>query len=421
MVSQDTQATLMPGKSTSNLKTRIFQNLALVLLSILAALILAECTVRVISKTDSDGQRYFRGRMLRPYALPVVSSTEIIQAYLESSSSYLIYDPYLGWTIDANAESEDGLYRSNAQAIRSDIEYDLQPTPGTVRIAIFGDSFTHGDDVPLEDTWGHHLELLLNQRAYHVEVMNFGVGGYGIDQAFLRWQRMGRDYSPHIVIFGFQAENVLRNLNIIRTFYFRNSGIPFTKPRFVLENGDLSLVNSPTMPPEQVPNLLASFSESPLADYEFFFDSDRYTPYWWTESRLFALIVSLVEGESRSNNDRHNPYYYDPHSASGQLTSAIVGAFQADVEAQGAEFVILHLPLGYALEQISAGERPVYSELLDYFDGHFHVIHPEQHLLAGTLNKYISVHYTPEGNEVIAQVVADEIDDLVMSIEEVND
>ena len=63
------------------------------------------------------------------------------------------------------------------------------PPPGSLRIAAFGDSFTHGDEVPNEDTW---QEILMRAHP-DVEAMNFGVGAYGLDQAFLHYQRDGAD------------------------------------------------------------------------------------------------------------------------------------------------------------------------------------------------------------------------------------
>jgi hypothetical protein len=80
--------------------------------------------------------------------------------------------------------SKDGLYVSNSAGIRSNREYNLIAPPGVTRIVAFGDSFTHGDEVPNQETW----EYLLEQSRDEVEVMNFGVQGYGADQAYLRYK-----------------------------------------------------------------------------------------------------------------------------------------------------------------------------------------------------------------------------------------
>ena len=78
-------------------------------------------------------------------------------------------------------------------------------------------------------------EMKLNQAGIRAEALNFGVSIYGMDQAFLRWQNAGRGYAPDIVIFGFQPENLNRNVNIFSTLYYGWN--IFSKPRFVLTGG----------------------------------------------------------------------------------------------------------------------------------------------------------------------------------------
>ncbi len=94
-----------------------------------------------------------------------------------------------------------------------------------MRIAIFGDSFAFGAQVPFEHTWGYYLENNLKEAGLNAEVLNFGVGGYGIDQAFRRWEKEGKAFSPHVVLCGFQPENVKRNVNLIRPIYAPKAGI----------------------------------------------------------------------------------------------------------------------------------------------------------------------------------------------------
>src|SRR5262245_18839729 len=62
----------------------------------------------------------------------------ILQAHLGGSSSYVVFDPELGWTIRPNGSKRG--YKTNRWGIRSDREHTLQPPPGTLRLAAFGDS-----------------------------------------------------------------------------------------------------------------------------------------------------------------------------------------------------------------------------------------------------------------------------------------
>ena len=45
-----------------------------------------------------------------------------------------------------------------------------------------------------------------------LEFENFGVPAYGLDQAFLRYQREGRPTHPQIVVIGFMEENIFRDV-----------------------------------------------------------------------------------------------------------------------------------------------------------------------------------------------------------------
>ena len=134
------------------------------------------------------------------------------------------------------------------------------------------------------------------------------------DQAFLRWQYMGHEYSPDIVLFGFRVENVYRNLSVVRSIYNPKTGNPFSKPRFLLEGGTLTLVNSPTVPAEEMPDLVASLSGSPLAEYEYYFEEEDYTEYWWLNSRLFAFGLALMDESRVEDSSQSRQEFFEPES-----------------------------------------------------------------------------------------------------------
>jgi hypothetical protein len=165
-----------------------------------------EVSIRFVGEYDEDGQFKFK-RYIRPYVLPANSLENQIKDFHEIEKPYLVPDILLGWKIASNSVNSNKYYSSNSIGIRSNREYEVEKNDGVVRIAIFGDSFIHSDDVPFEQTLGYHLERKLSKEV-KTEVMNFGVGGYGNDQAYLRWKHIGRNYNPDIVLIGFQAEMV---------------------------------------------------------------------------------------------------------------------------------------------------------------------------------------------------------------------
>jgi hypothetical protein len=393
------------------MKRRRYLNFLIPLISIVITLIALEGAVRVIETTDQDGNSYFLWRHLKPYRLPAVRASEAINTYLESRADYLVDDPDLGWAIAPNGEGGEGLYASNAAGIRSNVDYPLSPQPGTIRIALFGDSFTHGDEVPYQDTWGYQLQELLREQGIDAEVLNFGVPGYGMDQAYLRWQILGQEYAPDIVLFGFQPEDVGRNVNLFRMLLYPETGIPLSKPRYILEDGSLTLVNYPTIPLAEIPDTIASFPDSPLAAYETFYHEDDYSETWWQRSRLLAVAQYVIETKI---TDTHHLKMLDLYALDGdpaQLTFAIIQAFEKDVEAHGAQFVIVHLPAKGDLQRISDGRPLEYGDLFAYLDENHRVVHTEEGLSTYSENDLFEGlgHYSTLGNRVVAAAVANEL------------
>jgi len=102
----------------------------------------AEGVIRLLGRTDADGSFVFRRTVLPPVRMPAPRP---------------------------NARSQNGLYRYNSQSVRVEVEYAPVPVEGTIRIALFGDSFIHGDEVPFEQTVGYFLEQQLRGAGDTVE------------------------------------------------------------------------------------------------------------------------------------------------------------------------------------------------------------------------------------------------------------
>lgn len=382
---------------------RILTNALIVCITVLLTLAVLEAAVRVIGDTDVDGQFTFMGYALEPYALPIKHLQDKIAVYLDHiDRSPVIYDAMLGWTYRPNKVWQKNTFTTNSAGLRSRREYSEQPLPNTLRIALFGDSFTAGDEAADDKIWGYQLEMKLNQNhGIRAEALNFGVGGYGIDQAFLKWRHQGRRYSPDIVIFGFQSENLDRNVNIFRHLYWTGTPTPFTKPRFVLTDQGLELINSPAIPPRQTIAVYQRFENHPLASFERHYQSSDVARRWWVSSRLAGFMFEVLKPDED----------YGPASERGMLGQAIVDAFAADVMASEAAFLVLHLPRQSELRRYHNNQTHPWQPLLDHFDNAYYYIPTEEHL-----EQYVDdVYWTPSGHyktaihDIVAQTVADEI------------
>ncbi len=229
------------------------------------------------SKPNQITSHFYKSPQINSYFNGLISKSKMF--LIERKWTYIIPDKFLGWKIGDNRTRlhtflvPNALYESNSMGIRSPREFDLEKKEGIIRIHLYGDSFVHGNDVPFEETMGYYLEKILNE-TMEIEIMNFGVEAYGIDQAYLKWKIEGREYQPDYIIIGYQPENCQRNVNIISELYFRHNFF-ITKPRFIIENESLKLINYPTLNYTKIPEILKNIYNWDLLEYECYYDSYR--------------------------------------------------------------------------------------------------------------------------------------------------
>lgn len=177
------------------------------------------------------------------------------------------------------------------------------PEPGEWCVTLYGESFTYGDEVSDAEAWGNVLAQRLGCR-----VGNFGVGGYGTDQALLRFIDNPADRAP-VTIVGVFADNLLRNVNQYR--YFLTGGETLAlKPRFVLENGTLNLVPIPSLSYDQ---FIAGLREPhSIFAHEEFLPGSRHGPVIWSFPYTLSLL-HLVRTDHVTNYVRGRPSWINFH------------------------------------------------------------------------------------------------------------
>jgi len=368
----------------------------------------AEMAVRIMGEWDASGNFYFKNRIIHPHELPLKMVAERARALQESDDSIVTYHEFLGWTPRPGSVSTNGMYHYNSQGIRSPVPaYSDRPAEGVLRIALFGDSFTHGDDVPYEHSFGAVLERSLNEAGIPAEVLNFGVGGYGIDQALLRFTQQGAAFAPHLVVLGFQPENLKRNLNLLRPLYDPRSGLPFAKPRFILTGQGIRLINVPVLPPDRLVDTLRNFDDWELRPHEFFFDQGDFQASWWQHSKLLATVVDLKAG--RQDHWLLKRIIFQEKSEEQKVGWAVVQAFHQEVAAIGSRFMIVHLPSHPEMKLRAGLGRWTYQTFLDALDNEYDVVHPEEALIRavgeGGFGEIFAGHYNKKGNRIIAEAL----------------
>jgi hypothetical protein len=130
--------------------------------------------------------------------------------------------------------------RINSDGLR-DREHAKEKPPHTLRIAVVGDSYAEAFQVEREQTFWYALERDLRVcpalKGENVEVINFGVSGYGTAQELLTLREKVWDYAPDVVLLAVTTNNdVLDNSRALKV----TDEIPY----FVREGEGLRLDDS---------------------------------------------------------------------------------------------------------------------------------------------------------------------------------
>ena len=108
-------------------------------------------------------------------------------------------------------------FRSNSQGVRADRDFGPKPA-GVRRVLCVGDSFTAGEQVPIEQTWPGVLERLLNENASGEawEVVNAGYPAY-CTALEARWlEKFGALFDPDRVVLALTPNDLLENEDPLR-------------------------------------------------------------------------------------------------------------------------------------------------------------------------------------------------------------
>lgn len=153
---------------------------------------------------------------------------EIVRTSAVPEHQHAEYDELLGWVNLPNVDLPD-MYgpgvavRTNGQRFRNDHDFTLAVPAGRTRVICSGDSFTFGYGVGNEDTWCERL-VALDPR---LETVNMGLGGYGVDQAYLWYMRDGTPLDHDLHLFVFLTDDFRR----MRSDRFMGYGKPFLDVR----------------------------------------------------------------------------------------------------------------------------------------------------------------------------------------------
>lgn len=286
--------------------------------SLLAALLCLEIGLRVVLDEE-------RERMLPRFGVSESIQARIAWAQWQARrdrygttsypSSFDEPDPALGWRVRPNVDVrhvKPGIYevsvRTNNRGMRGLRDVAAVKAPHVSRVGVFGCSQTFGETVNDEETYVERL----SERLPEVELLNFGVRGYGTDQMLLYYEQDAGAYDLDVVVLAFAFYHMKRN----------DSGFLFyAKPYFTFsDSGELTLGGVPVPSPEE------------LAGEDF----ERYT--WNVADRSVLLRWTWQRARSLRGRD-----LYSPDGRAWKLTRALISRFVESAGASGAHVVVMNI------------------------------------------------------------------------------
>ena len=301
------------------------------------------------------------------------------------------FDHELGWTPLENLNFTDKhsgfALHQNQFGLRGPDDMRLEKTSGKKRVLVLGDSYVWGVSASQDD-------IFTNPKVHGTndEFINCGVPGYGTDQEYLFYLRVGQKFDVDQVVLVFTPYNDVAN-NLASKQY------SYLKPYFTLNNGELVLHND-------------HVQDNPFQN--FIRRVDRECRVWNLVTKgLQGLGHAIVPKQKEVKYAQANFVVSDADRAGIELTLAIIKKLKEAVAARGAEFYVVFIPFKKRIEKrlpdnhpfvplIAAGltemgvnYREPYPEFYKAVTGGAELFHPPDN------------HFNAAGHELFAKFVTD--------------
>ena len=342
------------------------------------------------------------------------------------------FDPVRGRVLEPGMEGwfryEGNAYVKINSAGFRDVEHPIEKPRGTYRILILGDSYTEARQVSLENTFGrkveHELQSCGRLLSNKVEVINFGVPGYGNAEELITLRSRGWAYDPDLVLTMFFSGNDLID-NFPRAELREPEYIP--RPYFHLDQGELKLVyNFQEWSPPLLKYRLLLWGVHNFRTLELLNQANRV---------LAARQMGKSQEQGSSQAGLADFVYAPPqtptHRKAWDITEAILKLMHQEVLEHGANFFLVTATSPDQIDQegrLLLQER-LETQKLDYPEQRLRALgesegfpvlnllydfqrHAEQHhaYLHGFPNTKLGAgHWNEQGHELAAQLISERI------------
>jgi hypothetical protein len=245
------------------------------------------------------------------------------------------FDPDLGWDAHPRARNDPPLETLWAQS--------------------YGDSFTYGWEVPESETWQAQFHQLTGK-----SIVNYGVGGYGLDQAVLKFEKFGGQRPTPVAILALYAHEYRRLLSYESRYYFPDSPefVYAFKPIFVLDETGFVL----RKPPRHLSHCLYEALSNPgpalrefltAHDHWYLIESAKPPlrfPFTWNVARAVPEMLAATRTAGKSRD------YFFVTPRAFDLTRFLIRRFVTACAERNAIPLCLMILGPYDLAQIERGQ-----------------------------------------------------------------
>ena len=289
-------------------------------------------------------------------------------------------------------------------------------------LSVYGNSFTFGSGVKHSEAWPNILAKNINYRVY-----NYGVPGYGVDQAVLRFINNKSDASK-LVILGIYPDDIERNLTQNYSIIADNELDLFSfKPKFKIDDKqELKLVEIPIRELDDIKHLEKDYKKylkdddlihkynKRLIDVKFPYSNVFYNP-------VLDFFKKKKNYISKNGMLPDNLPFWLRNTGSLDLNSKIVNLFLKKCNDKNITCKILIIPDYSSLTYYQNKKININKKIYEKYIWKKYVWDPTEWLILKmknknicyhlSINKNCNGHYNIEGNSILSKYIIEKIND----------
>lgn len=247
---------------------------------------------------------------------------------------------FSNYTVTQNNACIKAMTHFNKEGM-NDVDHEERKPEGVYRIAVIGDSYVEAMQFPLEQAFFRVMERKLQAQGHKVEVLAFGVGGFGTLQEYYLLRDFAFRYEPDLVVLSFLTYNDIRNnsfeleKSLDMPYAVLNESGQLEFPEFKLRKEYVQAFESPLR--------TLVFERSHLI--RFIYRLSNQSVKFRNFLAFFHLHTPAVD-DGQTKDISHEVYFSDLSQAwkdAWDVTGALISKMKDEAEKNNAQFMIFSL------------------------------------------------------------------------------